>query len=184
MNQVYHSYLSANKLIKSLLPLLQSHPIIEHLAVGPQLESLIEEINRIFQVDNLLGDLKDILQPTDSLTNLLVQQQTLKDQLTEWAEQTSNIVFQDKISIKAEYFSKEGYVFSILSKKLAKLNRASDTGSIIILGKRGNYHIITSSSILKVSNELNLLEEQINTYIKQTYNRELKRLYFSYSELF
>nr|UKP88371.1 MutS-like protein [Veretillum cf. cynomorium ANT74] len=184
LNQIYHSYLSANKLIRSLLPLLQSHPIIEHLAVGPQLESLIEEINQIFQVDNLLGDLKDILQPTDSLTNLLVQQQTLKDQLTEWAEQTSNIVFQDKISIKAEYFSKEGYVFSILSKKLAKLNRASDTGSIIILGKRGNYHIITSSSILKVSNELNLLEEQINTYIKQTYNRELKRLYFSYSELF
>nr|QDP70645.1 MutS-like protein [Kophobelemnon sp. 1 RH-2019] len=191
LNQIYHSYLSANKLIRSLLPLLRSP--IEHLAVVPQLESLIEEIDRFFQVDNLLGDLKDILQPTDNLTNLLVQQQTLKDQLTEWAEQTSNIIFQDTISIKAEYFSKEGYAFSILSKKLAKLNRVRspassantiDTSSIIILGKRGNYHIITSPAILKVSIKLNLLEEQINTYVKQTYNRELKRLYLSYSELF
>nr|QDP70785.1 MutS-like protein [Umbellula sp. 2 RH-2019] len=193
LNQIYHSYLSANKWIRSLLPLLRSHLAIEHLAVVPQLESLIEEIDRFFQVDNLLGDLKDILQPTDNLTNLLVQQQTLKGQLTEWAEQASNIVFQDTISIKAEYFSKEGYAFSILSKKLAKLNSARppassvntiDTSSIIILGKRGNYHIITSPAILKVSIELNLLEEQINTYVKQTYNRELKRLYFSYSELF
>nr|YP_010323250.1 MutS-like protein [Virgularia schultzei]UKP88385.1 MutS-like protein [Virgularia schultzei] len=194
LNQIYLSYLSANKLIKSLLPFLRSP--IEHLAVVPQLESLIEEINRFFQVDNLLGDLKDILQPTDNLTNLLAQLQTLKNQLTEWAEQTSNIVFQDTISIKVEYFSKEGYAFSILSKKLAKLNRIKsssasatlattlDISSFIILGKRGNYHIITSPAILKVSNELNLLEEQINTYIKQTYNRELKRLYFSYSELF
>nr|WPN89760.1 MutS-like protein [Anthoptilum sp. g YK-2023] len=184
LNQIYHSYLSANKLIRSLL---RSHLVIEHLAVVPQLESLIKEINLFFQVDNLLGDLKDILQPTDNLTNLLVQQQTLKGQLTEWAEQTSNIVFQDTISIKAEYFSKEGYAFSILSKKLAKLNRvipSIDTGSIIILGKKGNYHRITSPAILKVSIELNLLEEQINTYIKQTYNRELKRLYLNYSELF
>nr|QDP70589.1 MutS-like protein [Anthoptilum sp. 1 RH-2019] len=191
LNQIYHSYLSANKLIRSLLPLLRSHPVIEHLAVVPQLESLIKEINRFFQVDNLLGDLKDILQPTDNLTNLLVQQQTLKGQLTEWAEQTSNIVFQDTISIKAEYFSKEGYAFSISSKKLAKLNRVRPsiantiyTGSIIILGKKGNSLIITSTTILKVSIELNLLEEQINTYIKQTYNRELKRLYFNYYELF
>nr|QDP70631.1 MutS-like protein [Halipteris cf. finmarchica RH-2019]UKP87686.1 MutS-like protein [Balticina finmarchica] len=186
LNQIYHSYLSANKLIRSL----RSYPAIEHLAVVPQLESLIEEIDRFFQVDNLLGDLKDILQPTDNLTNLLVQQQTLRGQLTEWAEQASNIVFQDTISIKAEYFSKEGYAFSILSKKLAKLNRVRPQASsvnkidIIILGKRGNYHIITSPAILKVSIELNLLEEQINTYVKQTYNRELKRLYFSYSELF
>nr|AFM97563.1 MutS-like protein [Ellisella sp. DFH11-8B] len=206
LNQIYHSYLSASKLIRSLLPLLRSprHLGIEHLAVGPQLESLIEEIERFFQVENLLGDLKDILQPTDNLTNLLAQQQTLRAQLAEWAEQASNIVFQDTTSIKAEYFSKEGYAFSILSKKLAKLNRVrerylaspapSDTAhsphtgellsSIIILGKRGNYHIITSSAILKVSVELNLLEEQVNTYVKQTYNRELKRLYFSYSELF
>nr|YP_009679792.1 MutS-like protein [Ptilella grandis]QDP70715.1 MutS-like protein [Ptilella grandis] len=190
--QIYHSYLSANKFIRSLLPLLR--PLaIEHLAVVPQLESLIEEIGQFFQVDNLLGDLKDILQPTDNLTNLLVQQQALKDQLTEWAEQTSNVVFQDTISIKAEYFSKEGYALSILSKKLAKLNRVRlpassantiDINSIIILGKRGNYNIITSPAILKVSVEFNLLEEQINTYVKQTYNRELKRLYFSYSELF
>nr|YP_010508160.1 mutS-like protein [Cavernularia habereri]UXG56624.1 mutS-like protein [Cavernularia habereri] len=185
LNQVYLSYLSANKFIKSLIPLLQYNPIIiEHLAIGPQLESLIEEIKLIFQVDNLKGELKDILQPTDSLSNLLSQQQYLKDQLTEWAEQTSNIVFRDKISIKAEYFSKEGYVFSILSKKLVQLNLASDQGSIIILGKKGSYHLITSSSVLKVTNELNLLEEQINTYIKQTYNRELKRLYFNYYELF
>nr|UKP87476.1 MutS-like protein [Chelidonisis aurantiaca mexicana] len=184
LNQIYHSYLSANKLIRSLLPLLRLPP-----SVGPQLESLIEEIGRFFQVDNLLGDFKDILQPTDNLTNLLVQQQTLGAQLTEWAEQTSNIVFQDTISIKAEYFSKEGYAFSILSKKLAKLERylantpVTDT-PIIILGKRGNHHIITSPTILKVSIELNLLEEQVNIYVKQTYNRELKRLYFSYSELF
>nr|QDP70793.1 MutS-like protein [Umbellula sp. 3 RH-2019] len=188
LNQIYRSYLSANKLIRSL----RSHPVIAHLAVVPQLEPLIEEISLFFQVDNLLGDFQDILQPTDNLTNLLVQQQTLKGQLTEWAEQTSNIVFQDTISIKAEYFSREGYAFSISSKKLAKLNsvivkypsNTTDTGSIIILGKRGNYHIITSPAIMKVSIELNLLEEQINTYIKQTYNRELKRLYLNYSELF
>ena len=193
LSQIYYSYLSANKFIRSLLPLLRPHLAIKHLAVVPQLESLIEEIGRFFQVDNLLGDLKDILQPTDNLINLLVQQQALKDQLTEWAEQTSNVVFQDTISIKAEYFSKEGYAFSILSKKLAKLNNVKfpassanmiDINSIIILGKRGNYNIITSPAILKVSAKLNLLEEQINTYVKQIYNRELKRLYFSYSELF
>nr|YP_009737730.1 DNA mismatch repair protein MutS [Plumarella spinosa]YP_009738159.1 MutS-like protein [Plumarella adhaerans]QHW07020.1 DNA mismatch repair protein MutS [Plumarella spinosa]QIB71465.1 MutS-like protein [Plumarella adhaerans] len=183
LNQIYHSYLSANKLIVFLLPLLQLPPI------GPQLESLIEEIDRFFQVDNLLGDFKDILQPTDNLTNLLVQQQTLKAQLTKWAEQTSNIVFQDTISIKAEYFSKEGYALSIFSKKLAKLERylanppVTDS-PIIILGKRGNHHIITSPAILKVSTELNLVSEQVDTYVKQTYSRELKRLYFSYSELF
>nr|YP_009034309.1 mismatch repair protein [Junceella fragilis]AHZ88982.1 mitochondrial mismatch repair protein [Junceella fragilis] len=196
LNQIYHSYLSVSKLIRSLLPLLRSprHLAIEPLAAGPQLEPLIEELERVFQVKNLLGDLKDILQPTDNLTNLLAQQQTLRAQLAEWAEQASNIVFQDTTSIKAEYFSKEGYALSILSKKLAKLNRylagpASSVpgellSSIIMLGKRGNYHIITSPAILKVSVELNLLEEQVNTYVKQTYNRELKRLYFSYSELF
>nr|ADJ53940.1 MutS-like protein [Iridogorgia sp. MOL601-4] len=184
LSQIYHSYLSANKLIGSLLPLLRLPP-----SVGPQLESLIGEIDRFFQVDNLLGDFKDILQPTDNLTNLLVQRQTLKAQLTEWAEQTSNIVFQDTISIKAEYFSKEGYAFSILSKKLAKLERylanplVTDP-PIIILGKRGSHQIITSPAILGVSIEFNLLEEQVNIYVKQTYNGELKRLYFSYSELF
>nr|AFM97568.1 MutS-like protein [Iridogorgia splendens] len=184
LSQIYHSYLSANKLIGSLLPLLRLPP-----SVGPQLESLIGEIDRFFQVDNLLGDFKDILQPTDNLTNLLVQRQTLKAQLTEWAEQTSNIVFQDTISIKAEYFSKEGYAFSILYKKLAKLERylanplVTDP-PIIILGKRGSHHIITSPAILGVSIEFNLLEEQVNIYVKQTYNGELKRLYFSYSELF
>nr|YP_006883683.1 MutS-like protein [Paraminabea aldersladei]AFR60149.1 MutS-like protein [Paraminabea aldersladei]UKP87966.1 MutS-like protein [Paraminabea aldersladei] len=185
LNQIYRSYLSANKLIRSLLPLnLQLPP-----SIGPQLELLIEEINRFFQVDNLSGDFKDILQPTDNLTNLLEQQQTLKAQLAEWAEQTSNIVFQDTISIKAEHFNKEGYAFSILSKKLARLERylvsspVTDT-SIIILGKRGNYQIITTPATLKVSIKLNLLEEQVNIYVKQTYNRELKRLYFSYSELF
>nr|YP_010323082.1 MutS-like protein [Parasphaerasclera valdiviae]UKP87994.1 MutS-like protein [Parasphaerasclera valdiviae] len=185
LNQIFHSYLSANKLVKSLLPLgLRLSPL-----VGSQLESLIEEIDRLCQVDNLLGDFKDILQPTDNITNLLAQQQTLRAQLTEWAEQTSNVVFQDTISIKAEYFNKEGYAFSISSKKLAKLERYLVNTSvtdppIIILGKRGNYHIITSPTILKVSVELNLLEEQVNIYVKQTYNRELKRLYFSYSELF
>nr|YP_004376731.1 putative mismatch repair protein [Pleurocorallium konojoi]YP_008802638.1 putative mismatch repair protein [Pleurocorallium elatius]BAK18833.1 putative mismatch repair protein [Pleurocorallium konojoi]BAO03871.1 putative mismatch repair protein [Pleurocorallium elatius]BAO03885.1 putative mismatch repair protein [Pleurocorallium elatius] len=185
LNQIYRSYLSANKLIRSLLPLdLQLPP-----SIGPQLELLIEEIDRFFRVDNLLGDFKDILQPTDNLTNLLVQQQTLKAQLTEWAEQTSNTVFQDTISIKAEHFNKEGYAFSILSKKLARLERylantpVTDS-SIIILGKRGNYQIITSPAILKVTVELNLLEEQVNIYVKQTYNGELKRLYFSYSKLF
>nr|YP_007476453.1 msh1 [Heliopora coerulea]AGF33129.1 msh1 [Heliopora coerulea] len=191
LNQIYHSYLSAKKLISSLLPALlpERIPLQLPLSVGPQLESLIEEIDRFCRVDNLLGDFKDILQPTDNLTNLLVQQQILKAQLTEWAEQTSNIVFQDTVSIKVEYFSKEGYAFSILSKKLAKLERylvntsVTDT-SIIVLGKRGNQHIITSPAILKVSIELNLLEEQVNIYVKQTYNRELKRLYFSYSELF
>nr|AIX11499.1 putative mismatch repair protein [Anthomastus sp. USNM 1081145] len=183
--QIYRSYLSANKLIRSLLPLdLQLPP-----SIGPQLELLIKEIDRFFQVDNLLGDFKDILQPTDNLTNLLVQQQTLKAQLTEWAKQISNIVFQDTISIKAEHFNKEGYALYILSKKLAKLERhlantpVTDT-SVIILGKRGNYQIITSPAILKVSIKLNLLEEQVNIYVKQTYHRELKRLYFSYSELF
>nr|UKP87308.1 MutS-like protein [Anthomastinae sp. n. ANT85] len=183
--QIYCSYLSANKLIRSLLPSdLQLPP-----SIGPQLELLIKEIDRFFQVDNLLGDFKDILQPTDNLNNLLVQQQTLKTQLTEWAKQISNIVFQDTISIKAEHFNKEGYAFYILYKKLAKLERylantpVTDT-SVIILGKRGNYQIITSPAILKVSIKLNLLEEQINIYVKQTYHRELKRLYFSYSELF
>ena len=182
LNQIYHSYLSANKLIRLLLPLLQLPPI------GPQLESLIKEIDLFFQVDNLLGDFQNILQPTDNLTNLLVQQQTLKAQLTKWAEQTSNIVFQDTISIKAEYFSKEGYALSISSKKLAKLERylanPSVTDPPIILGKRGSYHIITSPAILKVSTKLNLVDEQVNIYVKQTYSRELKRLYFSYSELF
>nr|UKP87882.1 MutS-like protein [Nanipora cf. kamurai ANT79] len=184
LNQIYHSYLSIKKLISSLLP--ERMPLQLPLSVGPQLESLIEEIYLFFQVDNLLGDFKDILRPTDNLTNLFAQQQVLKAQLTEWAEQTSNIVFQDTTSIKAEYFNKEGYAFSILSKKLAKLERdtsITDT-SIIILGKRGNHHIVTSPAILKVSIELNLLEEQVNIYVKQTYNRELKRLYFSYSELF
>nr|ACB28532.1 MutS-like protein [Hemicorallium ducale] len=185
LNQIYRSYLSASKLIMSLLPSdLQLPP-----SIGPRLELLIEEIDRVFRVDNLLGDFKDILQPTDNLTNLLVHQQTLKAQLTEWAEQTSNIVFQDTISIKAEHFNKEGYAFSVLSKKLARLERylantpVTDP-SIIILGKRGNYQIITSPAILKVTVELNLLEEQVNIYVKQTYNGELKRLYFSYSELF
>ena len=98
-------------------------------------------------------------------------------------------MFQDTISIKAEYFNKEGYAFSILPKKLAKLehyitNAPISDNSIIVLGKRGNHLIITSPTIHKVSIELNLLEEQINTYVKQTYNWELKRLYFSYSELF
>nr|YP_010323236.1 MutS-like protein [Trichogorgia capensis]UKP88343.1 MutS-like protein [Trichogorgia capensis] len=184
LNQIYHSYLSANKLIRSLLPLLRLPA-----SVGPQLELLIKEIYQFFQVDNLLGDFKDILQPTDNLINLLRQQQALKAQLTEWAEQTSNIVFQDTTSIKAEYFSKEGYALYILSKKLTKLERylantSPTTDPLIILGKRGNYHIITGSAILRVSIELNLLEEQIDTYVKQTYNKELKRLYFSYSELF
>nr|YP_010690088.1 MutS-like protein [Eleutherobia rubra]WBU12853.1 MutS-like protein [Eleutherobia rubra] len=188
LSQIYHSYLFANQLISKLINNkwinIQLPP-----SVGPQLELLIEEIGRVFQADNILGDFKDVLQPTDNLTNFFVQQQTLRAQLTEWAEQTSNIVFQDTISIKAEYFNKEGYAFSILSKKLIKLeqymaNTSIFDNSIMILGKRGNHHIITSPTIHKVSIKLNLLEEQINTYAKQTYNRELKRLYFSYSELF
>nr|WGH72464.1 mutS-like protein [Corymbophyton bruuni] len=188
LSQIYHSYLFASQLISKLISNkwinIQLPPL-----VGPQLESLIEEIGRVFQVDSLLGDFKDVLRPTDNLTNLLAQQRILGAQLTEWAEQTSNIVFQDTISIKAEYFNKEGYAFSILSKKLTKLehyiaNASMYYNSIIVLGKRGNSHIITSPTIQKVTSELNLLEEQINTYVKQTYNRELKRLYFSYSELF
>nr|YP_010322718.1 MutS-like protein [Anthothela grandiflora]UKP87336.1 MutS-like protein [Anthothela grandiflora] len=183
LSQIYHSYLFANQLISKLIN-TQLAP-----SVGPQLELLIEEIGRVFQADNLLGDFKDVLQPTDNLTNFFIQQQTLKAQLLEWAEQTSNIVFQDTISIKTEYFNKEGYAFSILSKKLTKLEQYMTNASIsdnliMILGKRGSYHIITSPTIHKVSIELNLLEEQINTYVKQIYNRELKRLYFSYSELF
>nr|UKP88008.1 MutS-like protein [Paratelesto sp. ANT50] len=188
LSQIYHSYLFASQLINKLISNKQINIQLPPL-IGSQLESLIEEISRIFQVDNLLGDFKDILQPTDNLTNLLIQQQTLEAQLTEWAEQTSNVVFQDTISIKVEYFNKEGYALSILSKNLAKLERYMtntpiSNNSIIILGKRGNYHIITSLAIQKVSIELNLLEEQINIYVKQTYSRELKRLYFRYSELF
>nr|YP_010323040.1 MutS-like protein [Nidalia simpsoni]UKP87910.1 MutS-like protein [Nidalia simpsoni] len=184
LSQIYHSYLLISQLISKLKGNIQLPP-----SVGPQLESLIEEIDRVFRVDSLLGDFKDILQPTENLTGFLVRQQTLKAQLTEWAEQTSNVVFQDTISIKAEYFNKEGYAFSILSKKLTKLehymsNISLSNNLIIVLGKRGSHHIITSPSIHKVSNELNLLEEQINTYVKQTYTQELKRLYFSYSELF
>nr|YP_010289387.1 MutS-like protein [Plexaura kuna]UKP88036.1 MutS-like protein [Plexaura kuna] len=188
LSQIYHSYLFASQLINKLISNkwinIQLPPLVR-----PQLELLIEEISRVFQVDNLLDDFKDVLQPTDNLTNLLAQQQILKAQLTEWAEQTSNIVFQDTISIKVEYFNKEGYAFSILSKKLTKLehyitNAPISDNSIIVLGKRGNHLIITSPTIHKVSIELNLLEEQINTYVKQTYNWELKRLYFSYSELF
>nr|QSX43542.1 DNA mismatch repair protein MutS [Trachythela sp. YZ-2021] len=188
LSQIYHSYLLASQLISKLI----SNKWINiqlPLSVGPQLESLIEEIGQVFQVDSLLGDFKDVLRPTDNLTTLLAQQQILGAQLTEWAEQTSNVVFQDTFSIKAEYFNKEGYAFSILSKKLTKLehymtNAPISDNSIIVLGKRGNSLIITSPTIQKVSIELNLLEEQINTYVKQTYNRELKRLYFSYSELF
>nr|YP_010323138.1 MutS-like protein [Sinularia brassica]UKP88189.1 MutS-like protein [Sinularia brassica] len=188
LSQIYHSYLFVSQLISKLV----SNKWINiqlPLSIGPQLESLIEEIGRVFQVDRFLVDFKDILQPTDNLSNLLAQQQILRAQLTQWAEQTSNIVFQDTISIKAEYFNKEGYAFSILSKKLTKLehymiNTSISDNSIIVLGKRGSYHIITSPTIHKVSIELNLLEEQINIYVKQTYNRELKRLYFSYSELF
>nr|UKP87896.1 MutS-like protein [Nephthyigorgia sp. ANT97] len=184
LSQIYHSYLSISKLISNKWINIQLPP-----SVGPQLELLIEEIGQVFQVDSLLGDFKDVLQPTDNITNLLTQQQILRAQLTQWAEQTSNIVFQDTISIKAEYFNKEGYAFSILSKKLTKLehymtNASISDNSVIVLGKRGSHHIITSPAIHKVSIELNLLEEQINIYVKQTYNRELKRLYFSYSELF
>nr|YP_010323222.1 MutS-like protein [Thrombophyton coronatum]UKP88329.1 MutS-like protein [Thrombophyton coronatum] len=188
LSQIYHSYLFASQLISKLISNkwinIQLPPL-----VGPQLESLIEEIGRVFQVDSLTGDFKDVLQPTDNLTNLLAQQQMLRAQLTEWAEQTSNVVFQDTISIKAECFNKEGYAFSILSKKLTKLEHymtsaSISDNSIIVLGKRGNNLIITSPAIHKVSIELNLLEEQINIYVKQTYSRELKRLYLSYSELF
>nr|YP_009417100.1 MutS-like protein [Leptogorgia alba]AST14104.1 MutS-like protein [Leptogorgia alba] len=188
LSQIYHSYLFASQLISKLISNkginIQLPP-----SVGPQLKSLIKEIGRVFQVDSLTGDFKDVLQPTGNLTNLLAQQQILRAQLTEWAEQTSNIVFQDTISIKAECFNKEGYAFSILSKKLTKLehyltNASISDNSIIVLGKRGNHLIITSPTTYKVSIKLNLLEEQINTYVKQTYNRELKRLYFNYSELF
>nr|YP_009417044.1 MutS-like protein [Eugorgia mutabilis]AST14034.1 MutS-like protein [Eugorgia mutabilis] len=188
LSQIYHSYLFASQLISKLISNkginIQLSP-----SVGPQLKSLIKEIGRVFQVDSLTGDFKDVLQPTGNLTNLLAQQQILRGQLTEWAEQTSNIVFQDTISIKAEWFNKEGYAFSILSKKLTKLehyltNASISDNSIIVLGKRGNNLIITSPTTYKVSIKLNLLEEQINTYVKQTYNRELKRLYFNYSELF
>nr|YP_009860926.1 DNA mismatch repair protein MutS [Carijoa riisei]QKI31859.1 DNA mismatch repair protein MutS [Carijoa riisei] len=188
LSQIYYSYLFANQLINKLISNkwinIQLLP-----SIGSQLKSLIKEISQIFQVDNLLGEFKDVLQPTDNLTNFLLQQQILRAQLVEWAEQTSNIVFQDTISIKVEYFNKEGYAFSILSKKLIKLehymsNTSISDNSIIVLGKRGNYHIITNSSIHKISIKLNLLEEQINTYVKQTYNRELKKLYFNYSELF
>nr|QHN55103.1 MutS-like protein [Leptogorgia hebes]QHN55117.1 MutS-like protein [Leptogorgia hebes]QHN55131.1 MutS-like protein [Leptogorgia hebes] len=188
LSQIYHSYLFASQLISKLI---SNKGINTQLppSVGPQLKSLIKEIGRVFQVDSLTGDFKDVLQPTGNLTNLLAQQQILRAQLTEWAEQTSNIVFQDTISIKAECFNKEGYAFSILSKKLTKLEhyltKASiSDNSIIVLGKRGNHLIITSPATYKVSIKLNLLEEQINTYVKQTYNRELKRLYFNYSELF
>nr|AST14132.1 MutS-like protein [Leptogorgia sp. USNM 1437444] len=188
LSQIYHSYLFANQLISKLISNkginIQLPP-----SVGPQLKSLIKEIGRVFQVDSLTGDFKDVLQPTGNLTNHLAQQQILRAQLTEWAEQTSNIVFQDTISIKAECFNKEGYAFSILSKKLTKLeqyltNASISDNSIIVLGKRGNHLIITSPATYKVSIKLNLLEEQINTYVKQTYNRELKRLYLNYSELF
>nr|YP_010322774.1 MutS-like protein [Caementabunda simplex]UKP87420.1 MutS-like protein [Caementabunda simplex] len=184
LSQIYHSYLFASQLISKLINNVQLPP-----AVGPKLESLIEAIGLVFQVDNLLGDFKDVLQPTDNLTNLFSQQQTLRAQLTEWAEHTSNIVFQDTISIKVDYINKEGYAFSILSKNLTKLEHYMTSAptsdkSIIVLGKRRNYLIITSPAIQKVSIKLNLLEEQINTYVKQTYQRELKRLYFSYFELF
>nr|YP_010289331.1 MutS-like protein [Coelogorgia palmosa]UKP87532.1 MutS-like protein [Coelogorgia palmosa] len=184
LSQIYHSYLFASQLISKLINNIQLPP-----SVGPQLESLIEAVGLVFQVDNLLGDFKDVLRPTDNLTNLFSQQQILRAQLTEWAEQTSNTVFQDTISIKVDYFNKGGYAFSILSKNLTKLehymtNTSISDNSIIVLGKRRNYLIITSPAIQKVSIELNLLEEQINTYVKQTYKQELKRLYFSYSELF
>nr|YP_010289457.1 MutS-like protein [Tubipora musica]UKP88357.1 MutS-like protein [Tubipora musica] len=188
ISQIYHSYLFASQLISKLVSNKRINIQLSPL-IGPQLESLIKEISQIFQINNLLGDFKDILQPTDNLANLLVQQQTLRAQLTKWAEQTSNVIFQDTISIKVEYFNKEGYALSILSKNLAKLERYManapiSNNSIIILGKRGSYHIITSLATQKVSIKLNLLEEQINTYVKQTYSRELKRLYFSYFELF
>lgn len=184
LSQIYHSYLFANQLINKLINNIQLPPSIK-----PQLESLIKAIGLIFQVDNLLGDFKDVLQPSDNLTKLLSQQQTLRAQLTKWAEQTSNIVFQDTISIKVDYFNKEGYAFSILSKNLTKLEHyitsaSISDNSIIVLGKRRNYLIVTSPTIQKVSIELNLLEEQINVYVKQTYKRELKRLYFSHFELF
>lgn len=188
LSQIYYSYLLTNQLISKLIDnkcinikLLSS--------IKPQLELLIEEINQIFQVDNLLDDFKDVLQPSNSLTNLLAQQQILKVQLTEWAEQTSNIVYQDTTSIKVEWLNKEGYVFSITPKKLAKLehyitNTPTSDNSIIVLGKRGNSFIITCTTIHKITIELNLLEEEINTYVKQVYNKELKRLYFNYSSLF
>nr|UKP87938.1 MutS-like protein [Paracis sp. ANT76D] len=188
LSQIYHSYLFASQIISKLTSYKWINKQLPPL-VGPQLESLIEEIGRAFQVDSLTGDFEDVLQPTDNLTNLLAQKQMLRAQLTEWAGQTSNIVFQDTISIKAECFNKEGYAFSILSKKLTKLEQymtsaSISDNSIIVLGKRGNNLIITTPTNHKISNKLNLLEEQINIYVKQTYSRELKRLYFSYSELF
>nr|YP_010500810.1 MutS-like protein [Paramuricea grayi]UXB56226.1 MutS-like protein [Paramuricea grayi] len=196
LSQIYHSYLFASQLISKIVS-NKSTNIQLPLLVGPQLKSLIAEIGRVFQVDRLTGDVKDVLQPfvtsvlqpSVNLTDLLAKQQILRAQLTEWAEQTSNIVFQDTISIKAECFNKEGYAFSILSKKLPKLEHhmtsaSTPDNSIIVLGKRGNNLIISSPAIHKVSIELNLLEEHINTCVNQTYNRELKRLYLSYSKLF
>ena len=44
----------------------------------------------------------------------------------------------------------------------------------IILDKRRNHHVITCPAFLKVSTELNLVEEEVNIYDNQTYSRELK----------
>nr|UKP87851.1 MutS-like protein [Muricella sp. ANT77] len=184
LSQIYQSYLSAGKLWSELRKCeidIQLPPSVE-----PQLESLIEEMGRVFQVDRLTGDFKDIIQPTVNLTNLLAQQRSLRDQLTEWAQQTSSLVFEDTISIKAGHFSKEGYAFSISPRKLKKLEHYMKDSKCTItpLRKMENNYIITSSTTQKVSLELNSLEEQIYTYVKHTYNRELKRLYFKFFELF
>nr|YP_008999689.1 DNA mismatch repair protein [Calicogorgia granulosa]ACZ34429.1 DNA mismatch repair protein [Calicogorgia granulosa] len=185
-SQIYHSYLSASRLLRKLEPykFIQLPP-----SIGDQLESLIKEIGRVFQVDRLTAEIKDILQPSNYLTDLCAQHHTLKTQLTEWAVQTSNIVFQDTNSIKAEFYNKEGYAFAILSRKLTKLEQYITSASIsdkpiIVLAKKRNNVIITSPANQKVSVDLNSLEEQIKTCANQIYNQELRRLYFRYSKLF
>nr|YP_010322858.1 MutS-like protein [Cornularia pabloi]UKP87546.1 MutS-like protein [Cornularia pabloi] len=175
--QIYCSYLS----IKMLIKLLSALDAPLALAL-PSVEPLVAEVENIFQVNNLQGNSKDILHPTPELRALIAQKLILKAQLLDWAEQTSILAFKDTTSISLDDVSTPT-VFTILSSKLTKLERSAP--STIVLGKRGkSRYLITSPAIIKVSVELDLVEEQISTFVKQTYNKELKRLYFSYSELF
>nr|YP_010323277.1 MutS-like protein [Leptophyton benayahui]UKP88412.1 MutS-like protein [Leptophyton benayahui] len=191
LGQIYYSYYKVSLLMKTLSTVGPCSLLREDFnLLRKGLESLLGEIDNVFQVGNLLdpGHESTLLHWNTVLTNLLEQQRTLRAQLTEWAERTSNVIFQNADTIKlGSDQDLMGTTFSIPSRKLSILERHIARGvshPVIVLGKKGSTHIITSSSIQKELIECNLLEEQIREYIRLTYAQELKRLYMSFSSMF
>nr|YP_010323264.1 MutS-like protein [Tenerodus fallax]UKP88399.1 MutS-like protein [Tenerodus fallax] len=188
--QIYHSHLAVSKLIMKLaaVPTL-SGSLCLGKASRCSLESFLLEINKVFQVVALQDcswPVSTILHGSPIMEDLLEQQHTLKCQLTEWAKQTSNEVFHTPNTISFDLIP-EGYTFNVPSRKLAKLERhiaeVHSPSPILVLGKRGSSHTITSSQVQKVLLECNLLESQISKYVERTYSQELKRLHESYSPM-